>query len=45
MQRAGYGLYCTGPLGLARAGLESLMNNDPRFTDLVFKFQISGSQI
>ncbi|MBU1712788.1 MAG: thiamine-phosphate kinase [Proteobacteria bacterium] len=37
--KAGYGLYCTGPLGLARAGLESLMNNDASFPDLVSKFK------
>lgn len=37
--KPGYGLYCTGPLGLARAGLELLKNNDPAFSDLVLKFK------
>ncbi|RPJ13764.1 MAG: thiamine-phosphate kinase [Desulfobacteraceae bacterium] len=38
--RPGYGLYCTGPLGLARAGLESLIKNDPGFKDLILKFKL-----
>ncbi|MGB5158554.1 thiamine-phosphate kinase [Desulfobacterium sp. N47] len=37
--KPGYGLYCTGPLGLARAGLELLNNNDTDFPDLVLKFK------
>jgi thiamin-phosphate kinase len=37
--RPGYGLYSTGPLGLARAGLESMTKNDPGFHDLVLKFK------
>ncbi|MBU1054603.1 MAG: thiamine-phosphate kinase [Proteobacteria bacterium] len=37
--KPGYGLYCTGPLGLASAGLELLKNNDPAFSDLVSKFK------
>jgi thiamin-phosphate kinase len=35
----GYGLYCTGPLGLARAGLESLIRKDPEFENLIAKFK------
>jgi thiamine-monophosphate kinase len=37
--RPGYGLYCTGPLGLARAGLESLIRRDPEFENLIAKFK------
>jgi thiamin-phosphate kinase len=37
--RPGYGLYCTGPLGLARAGLECLIENETDFKDLVSKFK------
>lgn len=37
--KPGYGLYCTGHLGLARAGLELLKNNDMDFFDLVLKFK------
>lgn len=37
--RPGYGLYCTGPLGLAKAGLESLIKKDPAFKDLILKFK------
>jgi thiamin-phosphate kinase len=37
--RPGYGLYCTGPLGLARAGLESLIRKDPEFENLIAKFK------
>ena len=36
---SGYGLYCTGPLGLARAGLESLIRKDPEFENLIAKFK------
>ncbi|MFH2045354.1 MAG: thiamine-phosphate kinase [Pseudomonadota bacterium] len=34
-----YGLYCTGHLGLARAGLELLNNNDLAFPDLILNFK------
>lgn len=37
--QAGDGLYCTGPLGLARAGLETLMRKDASFMSLVEKFK------
>ncbi len=37
--RPGYGLYCTGPLGLARAGMESLVRKDPEFENLIAKFK------
>ncbi|MFZ5569357.1 MAG: thiamine-phosphate kinase [Thermodesulfobacteriota bacterium] len=36
----GDGLYCTGPLGLARAGLDLLIRNDPDFPQLVRCFKI-----
>jgi len=42
--RPGYGLYSTGPLGLARAGLESLIKNDPHFNDLVLKFKFPAAR-
>jgi thiamin-phosphate kinase len=35
----GHGLYCTGPLGLARAGLFSLIRNDGLFKELIEKFK------
>jgi thiamine-monophosphate kinase len=34
----GFGLYCTGPLGLARAGLLALIRNDHEFKEPVSKF-------
>ena len=34
----GHGLYCTGPLGLARAGLFSLIRKDCTFKELIKKF-------
>jgi len=34
----GFGLYCTGPLGLARAGLDSLIKKDTTFKELIAKF-------
>jgi len=37
--RIGDGLYCTGPLGMARAGLDSLVRKDTSFTKLVEKFK------
>ncbi|MDQ1330519.1 MAG: thiamine-monophosphate kinase, partial [Thermodesulfobacteriota bacterium] len=42
--KAGYGLYCTGPLGLARAGLESLMNKDTSFPGLISKFKFPAAR-
>ncbi|MFO7962728.1 MAG: thiamine-phosphate kinase [Desulfobacterales bacterium] len=36
--KSGYGLYCTGPLGMARAGLALLMENDYEFPELTAKF-------
>ena len=35
----GHGLYCTGPLGLARAGLFSLGRKDNTFKELIEKFK------
>ena len=35
----GYSLYCTGPLGLARAGLECLVKKDMTFKDLIARFK------
>ncbi len=35
----GYGLYCTGPLGLARAGLDCLIKKDMAFKRLIEKFK------
>jgi len=35
----GHGLYCTGPLGLARAGLFSLIRKDHTFEELIEKFK------
>jgi thiamin-phosphate kinase len=35
----GYGLYCTGPLGLARAGLDCLIKKDLSFSKLTDKFK------
>jgi thiamine-monophosphate kinase len=37
--RPGMGLYVTGPLGLARAGLDALRKNDDRFPDLLQAFK------
>lgn len=42
--RPGYGLYCTGPLGMARAGLESLIRKDPSFEQLVAKFKFPSAR-
>jgi thiamine-monophosphate kinase len=36
---SGHGLYCTGPLGLARAGLFSLVRKDNMFKELIEKFK------
>ncbi len=36
--RPGYGLYVTGPLGLARAGMECLKKNDTAYSGLIEKF-------
>ena len=35
----GHGLYCTGPLGLARAGLFSLIRKEHTFKELIEKFK------
>jgi thiamine-monophosphate kinase len=35
----GFGLYVTGPLGLARAGLEALQRKDPDFPELIRRFK------
>lgn len=35
----GYGLYCTGALGLANGGLNSLVRNDNMFKELIAKFK------
>jgi len=35
----GQSLYCTGPLGLARAGLDCLVKKDPAFQGLISKFK------
>lgn len=37
--RTGDGLYVTGPLGLARAGLDGLKTQDDRFPDLIQAFK------
>jgi thiamine-monophosphate kinase len=37
--KAGFGLYCTGPLGMARAGLAALINNDSRYPGLIDRFK------
>ena len=37
--KPGFGLYATGPLGLARAGLEALLKNEPDFPDLIDRFK------
>ncbi len=42
--RAGDGLYCTGPLGLARAGLDSLARNDLFDDFLIKKFKCPRAQ-
>lgn len=35
-----YGLYCTGPLGLARAGFDCLLKKDANFQELIAKFKM-----
>ena len=35
----GFGLYCTGPLGLARAGFDCLVKKDKNYQELVAKFK------
>ncbi len=42
--RPGYGLYCTGPLGLARAGLDSLVRKDNTFKELIAKFKFPSAR-
>jgi thiamine-monophosphate kinase len=38
--RPGYGLYVTGPLGLARAGLDALIKKDDRAQPLIGRFKL-----
>lgn len=38
--RPGFGLYATGPLGLARAGLEALQQSDLDFPGLIRRFKV-----
>ncbi|MEW6672315.1 MAG: thiamine-phosphate kinase [Thermodesulfobacteriota bacterium] len=38
--RPGYGLYATGPLGLARAGLDALTRKDDSAQDLISRFKL-----
>jgi len=38
--RPGYGLYVTGPLGLARAGLDALSRKDDCVPDLIARFKL-----
>jgi thiamine-monophosphate kinase len=40
----GYGLYCTGLIGLARAGLFSLIRKDPTFKELIDKFKFPSAR-
>jgi thiamine-monophosphate kinase len=40
----GYGLYCTGLLGLARAGLFSLIQKDHTFKELIEKFKFPSAR-
>jgi thiamine-monophosphate kinase len=40
----GHGLYCTGPLGLARAGLFSLIRKDHTFKELIEKFKFPSAR-
>jgi len=40
----GDGLYCTGPIGLARAGLECLLKKDISFQKLVNKFKTPSAR-
>ncbi|MBW1842082.1 MAG: thiamine-phosphate kinase [Deltaproteobacteria bacterium] len=40
----GDGLYCTGPLGLARAGLDCLVRRDTAFTSLIAKFKAPSAR-
>ena len=40
----GYGLYCTGPLGLARAGLDCLVRNDMTFKNLISGFKAPAAK-
>ncbi len=40
----GYGLYCSGPLGLARAGLDALKRKDISFRVLLEKFKFPSAR-
>lgn len=42
--RPGYGLYCTGLLGLARAGLFSLIRKDDTFKELIERFKFPSAR-
>jgi len=42
--KAGDGLYCTGPLGLAGAGLKALQKKDDAFTGLIAKFKFPSAR-
>ncbi len=35
----GYGLYVTGPIGLAKAGLDALLKNNSKFTSVINSFK------
>ncbi|MFP4226839.1 MAG: thiamine-phosphate kinase [Desulfobacterales bacterium] len=43
--RPGEGVYVTGPLGLARAGLQCLASGDPAFPDLVRRFKLPKARV
>jgi thiamin-phosphate kinase len=40
----GFGLYCTGHLGLARAGLDCLVKKDTKFQELIAKFKYPSAR-
>jgi thiamin-phosphate kinase len=42
--RPGFGLYCTGHLGLARAGLDALRRRDISFQSLLEKFKLPSAR-
>jgi len=42
--RSGEGLFCTGPVGLARAGLYSLLGKDATFKELIAKFKFPSAR-
>jgi thiamine-monophosphate kinase len=43
--RPDQGLYCTGPLGLARAGLDCLLGKDDHFQSLIAKFKTPSARL